>query len=88
MEIMDDASLWRELGQPLARGRPRDAVLGALADVEDVRVHKLAVEIMPGSGKPAELIHEVGIDAETIVTAALELVRATARQARRRVRPR
>ena len=34
---------------------------------------------MPGSGKPAELIHEVGIDAEAIVAAAQELVRAPAR---------
>jgi hypothetical protein len=34
---------------------------------------------MPGSGKPAELLHEVGIDAEAIVAAARELVRAPAR---------
>jgi transketolase len=56
-----------------------DAVLGALADVENVRVRKLAVEIMPGSGKPAELIHEVGIDAGAIKAAAQELVHAPAR---------
>jgi transketolase len=55
-----------------------DAVLAALAEVEGVRVHKLAVRDMPGSGKPAELVHESGIDAEAIVAAAGELVRAPA----------
>jgi transketolase len=55
-----------------------DAVLAALAEVEGVRVRKLAVEIMPGSGKPAELLHEVGIDADAIVAAAQDLVRAPA----------
>ncbi|HEY4828680.1 MAG TPA: transketolase [Solirubrobacteraceae bacterium] len=56
-----------------------DAVLGALAEVEYVRVRKLAVEIMPGSGTPTELIHEAGIDAEAIANAARELVRTPAR---------
>ncbi len=55
-----------------------DAVLSALAEVEEVRVRKLAVSLMPGSGKPAELLHEVGIDAEAIVAAAQDLVRAPA----------
>ena len=55
-----------------------DAVLSALAEVEGVRVRKLAVTIMPGSGKPAELLHEVGIDADAIASAAQELVRALA----------
>ncbi len=55
-----------------------DAVLGALAEVEGVRVRKLAVTEMPGSGKPAELVHAAGIDAEAIVAAARELVRAPA----------
>ncbi len=55
-----------------------DAVLAALAEVEGVRVHKLAVTDMPGSGKPAELLHESGIDAEAIVAAAQGLVRAGA----------
>jgi transketolase len=41
-------------------------------------VRKLAVTTMPGSGKPAELIHEVGIDAEAIAAAAGDLVRAPA----------
>jgi transketolase len=58
-----------------------EAVLGALADVgETCRVRKLAVDAMPGSGSPQELIHEAGIDAEAIAAAARELVdtRATA----------
>jgi transketolase len=55
-----------------------DAVLSALAEVEGVRVHKLAVKDMPASGKPEELIHESGIDADAIVAAARDLVRAPA----------
>jgi transketolase len=55
-----------------------DAVLSALAEVDGVRVRKLAVRIMPGSGKPGELLHEVGIDAQAIVTAARDLMRAPA----------
>jgi transketolase len=55
-----------------------DAVLGALEEVEGVRVRKLAVHIMPGSAKPAELLHEAGIDADAIVSAARDLVRAPA----------
>ena len=55
-----------------------DAVLGALAEVESVRVRKLAVGILPGSGTPAELLHEAGIDAHAIVAAARDLVRAHA----------
>jgi transketolase len=55
-----------------------DAVLSALAEVEGVRVHKLAVKGMPASGKPAELVHESGIDSDAIVAAAHELVRSPA----------
>jgi transketolase len=55
-----------------------DAVLAALAAVEGVRVHKLAVRDMPSSGTPAELVHESGIDADAIVAAARELIRAPA----------
>ncbi len=55
-----------------------DAVLAALAEVEGVRVRKLAVTGMPGSGKPAELLHEFGIDADAIVAAAQDLARAPA----------
>ena len=55
-----------------------DAVLAALAEVDGVRVRKLAVTEMPGSGKPEELIHAYGIDADAIVAAAQDLVRAPA----------
>ena len=55
-----------------------DAVLAALAEVDGVRVRKLAVTEMPGSGKPEELIHAYGIDADAIVAAAQDLVRALA----------
>jgi transketolase len=55
-----------------------EAVLAALADVEGVRVHKLAVSKMPGSGTPAELLHECGIDSDAIVAAAKDLVRTLA----------
>ncbi|HSC05084.1 MAG TPA: transketolase [Solirubrobacteraceae bacterium] len=55
-----------------------DAVLAALAEVEGVRVHKLAVKDMPASGKPDELVHESGIDDDAIVAAARELVRSPA----------
>jgi transketolase len=55
-----------------------DAVLAALAEVEGVRVRKLAVTSMPGSGKPAQLLHECGIDADAIEAAALRLVRTPA----------
>jgi transketolase len=55
-----------------------EAVLAALADVEGVRVRKLAVSIMPGSGKPAELLHEAEIDADAIVAAAQQLARSPA----------
>jgi transketolase len=59
-----------------------DAVLATLAEHEEpVRVRKLAVRDMPTSGKPAELLHAAGIDADAIVVAAKELARtpATAR---------
>ena len=47
-----------------------DAVLEALADAGDrPPVVKLAVREMPGSGSPAELLHEAGIDAEAIAAA-------------------
>ncbi|HUF32550.1 MAG TPA: transketolase [Acidimicrobiales bacterium] len=53
-----------------------DAVLDALADTTDpVRVVKLAVAGMPGSGKPDELLRFAGIDAETIAAAVRDGVR-------------
>ena len=54
-----------------------DAVLSALAEVPDhPPVIKLAVQGMPGSGKPAELLHAAGIDAEAIVACAHRLLGA------------
>jgi len=56
-----------------------DAVLGALADADErLRVVKLAVEGMPRSGKPAELLDAAGIDASHIAEAARSLVSAAA----------
>jgi transketolase len=56
-----------------------EAVLSALAaSGERVRVRKLGVEIMPGSGTPDELLREAGIDAGAIAAAARELVGARA----------
>jgi transketolase len=54
-----------------------EAVLSALAEerLEGVRVVKLAVKGMPGSGTPAELMKAVGIDAEAIVAAVKGLVK-------------
>ena len=56
-----------------------EAVLEALAE-EQPRpiVRKLAVRIMPGSGKPEELLAEAGIDADHIVAAAREIAGARA----------
>ncbi|WP_017974664.1 transketolase [Actinopolyspora halophila] len=53
-----------------------DAVLAALADTGTTApVRKLAVSVMPGSGKPAELLGQAGIDAAAITEAARGLVR-------------
>ncbi len=59
-----------------------DAVLAALADVDDrPRVRKLAVQGMPGSGKPSELLASAGIDAGHIAAAARRLVSQTVQTA-------
>lgn len=57
-----------------AEGGLGDAVLEALAECE-VRpvIRKLAVDIMPTSGTPEELMHAAGIDAEAIAGAAQSL---------------
>jgi transketolase len=56
-----------------------EAVLSAFAEVDEKpTVVKLAVEGMPGSGKPAELLAAAGIDAEHIADAAKRLVGAPA----------
>jgi transketolase len=53
-----------------------DAVLAALAESgAEARVVKLAVNDMPHSGKPAELLAAFGIDADGIANAARQLVR-------------
>jgi transketolase len=62
-----------------AEGGLGDAVAAALAETgQSFRMRKLAVRSMPGSGSPAELVHEAGIDAEAITAAARELVGARA----------
>jgi transketolase len=56
-----------------------EAVLSAFADADErPQVVKLAVEGMPGSGKPAELLAAAGIDAEHIARAVRRLVGARA----------
>jgi transketolase len=53
-----------------------DAVLEAFGDVDiHARVVRLGVSEMPGSGKPAELLADAGIDAGGIAEAASALVR-------------
>ena len=53
-----------------------DAVLDALATepLNNLRVVKLAVKDMPGSGTPAELMHAAGIDADAIIQAVKSLL--------------
>ena len=54
-----------------------DAVLEALAEADErPKVVKLAVREMPGSGSPAELMHEAKIDADAIAAAARQLAGA------------
>ncbi|HET7744940.1 MAG TPA: transketolase [Gaiellaceae bacterium] len=56
-----------------------DAVLGALAEYDErLHVVKLAVQGMPHSGKPDELLAAAGIDAAHIAEAARALVSAAA----------
>ena len=53
-----------------------DAVAGALADAEErPRIVRLAVQGMPHSGKPAQLLEAAGIDATHIAETARGLVR-------------
>jgi transketolase len=52
-------------------------------DEERPRIVCLAVDEMPGSGKPAELLGAAGIDAEHIAEAVRKLVSAAAGAARR-----
>jgi transketolase len=52
------------------------AVLEALAaqPMNNLRVVKLAVKDMPGSGTPEELLHAAGIDADAIIEAVKSLL--------------
>jgi transketolase len=55
-----------------------DAVLEAIAGAGlPLKVVKLAVRDLPGSGTPAELLHAAGIDAEAIGRAVLSLIDAS-----------
>jgi transketolase len=54
-----------------------ETVLSALAG-QELQLAHLAVREMPGSGKPEELLHAAGIDAEHIAQAARKLVEAQA----------
>jgi transketolase len=57
-----------------------ETVLSAFADSDEApRVIHLAVQEMPGSGKPAELLAAAGIDADHIAAAARKLVEAGVR---------
>jgi transketolase len=61
-----------------------EAVLAVFADDDErPRIVCLAVDGMPGSGKPAELLAAAGIDGEHIAAAARKLVSAPAGAARR-----
>ena len=51
-----------------------EAIAAAFADSDErPRIVRLAVSHLPGSGKPAELLADCGIDAEAIATAARRL---------------
>jgi transketolase len=78
-----DVETLRGLGTPIVvaedhwpEGGLGEAVAAALAEAEErPRVVRLAVQDMPHSGKPAELLDAAGIDAEHIAQAARGLVR-------------
>ena len=81
-----DAETLRGLRTPIVtvedhwpEGGLGEAVLSALADLDEPpRVTKLGVRDLPHSGKPDELLHAAGIDAEHIAEAARRLVRERA----------
>ncbi|HVM17035.1 MAG TPA: transketolase [Gaiellaceae bacterium] len=76
-----DAETLRAVGTPIvtvedhrAEGGLGEAVLAAVADADErPRVELLAVRELPTSGKPAQLLHAAGIDAEHIAAAARRL---------------
>ena len=57
-----------------AHGGLGDAVLSAVG-TEGIKVHKLAVRVIPHSGKPEELVDHFGIGARSIVEAAKQIVK-------------
>ncbi|MFO0706658.1 MAG: transketolase [Nitrospira sp.] len=57
-----------------AHGGLGDAVLSAVA-TEGVKVHKLAVRVIPHSGKPDELVDHFGIGARSIVEAVKQIAK-------------
>jgi transketolase len=79
-----DAETLRGIGTPIvtaedhwAEGGLGESVLAALAELDDQPpVSILAVRELPHSGKPAELLHAAGIDADAIAAAARKLVTA------------
>ncbi|HLZ35418.1 MAG TPA: transketolase [Nitrospira sp.] len=57
-----------------AHGGLGDAVLSAVG-TEGIKVHKLAVRVIPHSGKPDELVDHFGIGARSIVEAAKQIIK-------------
>lgn len=57
-----------------AHGGLGDAVLSAVG-TEGIRVHKLAVRVIPHSGKPEELVDHFGIGARSIVETVKQIVK-------------
>jgi transketolase len=51
-----------------------EAVMAALADQTDIKIHHLAVQEVARSGKPAELLSKYGIDAQHIANAVEKLL--------------
>lgn len=59
-----------------------EAVAAALADVPGITLHRLAVSDIPRSGKPQELLHRFGIDADRIVAAVGSILSAHGQRAK------
>jgi len=55
-------------------GGVAEAVCGALSMTRNVRVHRLAVNAMPRSGPPMDLMDMFGISARSVVAAAREMM--------------
>ncbi len=56
-----------------------DAVLEALAESPKVPVYKVAVRILPGSGKPEELVEQAGLSANAIIRTVKQILEGPAR---------